>query len=123
MIIENYNAEFESTTLRKVKVENITNTYSAANALESDLTNKGQNHQIYKKFVAHNFNDYSISQLTGYFRNNILRELSTEEECFSTANVRVEINLRDSKGYTGELEKLKGNDSKCLAFTNRNCIV
>ena len=58
---------------------------------------------LYKQFVAWNYNGCSIAPLTGYTNNLIY---------FTNADERVYIDLRDSKEYTGELEKIRRDNSE-----------
>ena len=67
---------------------------------------------LYKQFVAWNYNGCSIAPLTGYANNLIYQELPTEGEYFTNADERVYIDLRDSKEYTGELEKIRRDNSE-----------
>ena len=68
---------------------------------------------FHKQFAVWNQNGCSIAPLTGYANNLIYQELPTECEYFTNADERIYIDLRDSKEYTGELEKLRrGNSEK-----------
>ena len=88
------NAELVSTIIGKVKVENIAKTYSVSDDIEFDLTNKDKKHQIYKHFVTYNCNEYLIAH--------------------TTADVRIYIDVTNSEGYTGQLEKLRKDDRQKL---------
>ena len=80
-IFDSYIDELASTILERAKVENI--------------TNKG----------------FLIAPLTDYTHYEIFPELPTKEKCFNMADERVFIDVRDSKGYTGELKRLRRGDS------------
>ena len=56
------------------------------------------------------------SPLTNYVHNKIFQELPSEEELFSTTDTRAYIDVRDSKGYTGELQKLRRDDSNTVLY-------
>ena len=106
-IFNSYNVELASTILGKVKAENFTHMHSVASDLEFDLTDKDQKHQICKQFVAYNCIGCLKAPLTDYAHNKIFQELATEEKHFSTADARMDIKVRDRKGYTSELGKVK----------------
>ena len=68
--------------------------------------------KIYKFFVAYVTNGCSTANLIDYRNNDIFKELTTYEKYFAdTSDERVYIDLRRSKGYTNELEKLVRNNS------------
>ena len=78
-------------------------------------------------FVAYNCDGRSDAPLTQYRNNEIYQELTKERDYFkSTIDERLYIDLRRSKGYTNELEKLTRNDSgisltvKLKAATTKN---
>ena len=87
------------------------NTYSVANELKHDISHATEKHVPYKQLVAWNCRCCSIALLTDYANNPIYQELRTEGEYFTNAGKKVYIDLRESKGYTGVLEKLKRSDS------------
>ena len=63
-------------------------------------------------FVAYNCDGCSTASLTQYKNNKIYQEI-TEEDDFgiSTKDDQICIDMRRSKGYTDELEKLTRDDS------------
>ena len=62
--------------------------------------------------VTHSCNDCSSAPLTQYENNDIYRELIEEDDYFGDErNERVYIDMRRSKGYTDELEKINHDDS------------
>ena len=63
-------------------------------------------------FVAHSCNGCSSAPLTQYKNNDIYCELIEEDKYFSDeSDERVYIDMRRSKGYTNELEKINRDDS------------
>ena len=90
--------------------------YSATNNLVFDLTDKNKKHQINKHFVPYNCNGCLIAPLTNYVHNRIFQELPSKEEIFSATDTRAYIDVRDSKGYTGELQKLRRDDSNIVLY-------
>ena len=63
-------------------------------------------------FVVHSCNGCSSAPLTQYKNNDIYRELIEVDYYFSDeSDERVYIDIRRSKGYTDELEKINRDDS------------
>ena len=97
----------------------MSNTYSIVHKLKyiSDVTII---YKLYKQFVAWNCNGCLIAQLTDYVNNTIYQELkvNTESEYYTNVDKRVYIDLRDGKGYTGELQRLRGNNSEPILKIN-----
>ena len=98
--------------IQSLKFENISSTYSLTDKLSYDLEKEDDKHLIYKMFVAHSCNGYSSAPLMQYKNNDIYRELIEEDDYFGDeSDERVYINMRRSKGYTAELEKINRDDS------------
>ena len=72
---------------------------------------------LYKMLVAKRCDGYSTAPLTQYKNNEIYQEI-TEEDKFTDKKTddRIYIDMRRSKGYPDELEKLNRDDS-ALAVT------
>ena len=63
-------------------------------------------------FVAHSCNGCSSAPLTQYKNNDIYGELIEEDDYFGDeSNERIYIDMRRSKRYTDELEKINHDDS------------
>ena len=63
-------------------------------------------------FVTHSCNGCRSAPLTQSKNNDIYRELIEEDYYFSDeSDERVDIDVRRSKGYTDELEKINRDDS------------
>ena len=65
--------------------------------MEYDLTDKDQEHLVYKQFVAYHCNRCSITLLMIYANNKMFQELPTNPYYFYNSNIYFD--LRDSKGY------------------------
>ena len=77
-----------------------------------DLEKEDSKHLIFKMFLAHSCNGCSSAPLTQYKNNDIYRELIEEDDYFGDeSDERVYIDMRRSKGYTDELEKINRDDS------------
>ena len=73
---------------------------------------------LYKQFFQWNWKGCSIALLMDYANNAIYQELPEESQYFASADERVYLNLRDSKDYIGEFEKLRRDDSKLILEIN-----
>ena len=70
---------------------------------------------LYKQFVVWNCNGYSIAPLTDFIHSPVFQELPDEDKYFGNgSDKRIYIDLRDSYGYTSEMEKPTRNDSKMV---------
>ena len=54
--------------------------------------------------------------LSRIYQNLICQELPSEKDYFSSSDKRLYIDLRDSKGYATELEKLKTDHSNFVLY-------
>ena len=99
-------------------IDNASNTYSVSNELKYYIEVATQKHMLYKQFVAYNCNGCSIAPLTDYANNLIYQELLIKKKYFSHADERLYADLRDSKGYIGELQKLRWEGSKIVLKVN-----
>ena len=64
-------------------------------------------HLLYMQFVTWYCNGCSIARTTDYANNLIFQDLQTKNDYFTSFDERIYIDLRDSKGYTNEIEKLR----------------
>ena len=111
-IYDSYDLELAARLIQSLKFENTSSTYSITGKLSYDLEKEDHKHLIYKMFVTHSFNGCSSALLTQYKNNNIFRELIEEDDYFGDeSEERVYIDMRRSKGYTDELEKINRDDS------------
>ena len=83
------------------------------NTKKFDTSNNTQKFLLYKQFVAWHCNGCRIAPLTEYENNPIFQELPDKTEYFGDdSDERMYLDLRDSLGYTSEIEKPSRNDSK-----------
>ena len=110
-IYDSYDLELAAKLIQTIKFENTSTTYSITGKLFFDLEKEDKN-ILYKMLVAYNCEGCSSTPLTQYKSNEIYQEM-TEEDEFTTSSRddRILIDMRRSKGYTGELEKLNRDDS------------
>ena len=63
-------------------------------------------------FIAYNCDECSAAPLMQYPNNEIYQEITKEADYFQdTSDEKLYMNMRRSKGYTNELEKLTRDDS------------
>ena len=98
--------------MKDIKFENTSAMYSLTRKLFFDLEKDDDKNILYKMLVAYNCEGCSSVPLTQYKNNEIYQEMAPEDE-FSTndRDDRILIDMRRSKGYTDELEKLNRCDS------------
>ena len=94
---------------KKIELSNISNAYSATNMMKFDISNDTQKHLLWKQYIAWHCNGY----INDYINNPVFQELLLESDYFGTkSDEKIYIDLRDSLGYTDEIEKPSRNDSK-----------
>ena len=111
-IYNSYDLEIASKLIKTIKFENTSTTYSLTGKLWFDIE-KGDNKNIlYNMPVAKTCDGCSTAPLTQYKNNEIYQEIKEEDKFTSNeTDDRIYIDMRRSKGYTDELEKLNHDDS------------
>ena len=111
-IYNSYDLEMASKLIRTIKFENTSTTYSVTGKLSFDLEKDDGKNILYKMLVAKACDGCSTAPLTQYKNNEIYQEI-TEEDKFTSNKTddRIYIDMRRSKDYTDELEKLNRGDS------------
>ena len=107
---DSYDCEIAADIISNIKVENA-KVYGTATELNYDLTKNNDKNQIYSNFVADHCNGCSTAPLTQYRRSETYQKLTTFDAYFKHSDEKVYIDLRVSRGYTDELEKLTRSDS------------
>ena len=102
-----YDVELAAKFIQALALENASTTYNLTGQLEYNISNQDDTHWLYEMFVAYYSNGRSMAPLTQYKNNEIKQELTKEKDYFSNkSNERLYTDMRRSKGYTDELEKL-----------------
>ena len=66
-----------------------------------------------KQYIAWHCNGYTAAPISDYINNPVFQELLLESDYFGIKpDEKIYIDLRDSLGYTDEIEKPSRNDSK-----------
>ena len=113
-IYDNYNAEVAATRIQSLTLENTSSTYSLTGELELEhnIDNEDDKHWLCSMFVAYQCGpSCRTAPLTEYANNEIYQELPKEINFFTNTDEKLYIDMRRSKGYTDELEKLTSHDS------------
>ena len=110
-IYDSYNAEVASTQIKSIKLQNASNTYSEFNTVKFDLEDEEDRYTLYNAFVAFVTEGSSIVAESEYMNNEVRQELPNQNTYFTDSDERVYIDMRRSKGFTGELERVNRDDS------------
>ena len=116
-IYDTYDLELALKIIKSIKFQNTSTTYSLTGKLSFDIEKDDDKTILYKVLLAKACDGCSTAPLTQYKNNEIYLEI-TEEDTFADNDTdgRTYIDMRRSKGYTDELEKLNRDDSS-LAVT------
>ena len=110
-IYDSYNAEVASTQIKSIKLQNASNTYSEFNTVKFDLEDEEDRYTLYNAFVAFVTEGSSIVAESEYMNNEVRQELPNRNTYFTDSDERVYIDIRRSKGFTGELKRGNRDDS------------
>ena len=110
-IYDSYNAEVAATNIKYIKLQNTSNTYSEFNTIKFNLEDEEDRFVLYNSFVAWVTNGSSIVPESDYIYNEIMQELPNRNTYFTDSDEKVYIDIRRSKGFTGEFERVNRDDS------------
>ena len=108
---DSYNAETAAVDIKYIRLQNASNTYSEFNTIKFDLTNKEDRYVLYNAVVAWVTKVSSIVPEADYLHNKTKQELPNRNTYFTDSDEKVYIDIRRSKGYTGEFERVNRDDS------------
>ena len=111
-IYDSYNAEVAATNIKSIKLQNASNTYSEFNTVKFDLEDEEDRFVLYNSFRAWATNGSSIISDSEYVHNETAQQLPSRSDYFTNSDERVYIDLRRSKGFTGEFERVNRDDSE-----------
>ena len=78
--------------------------------MKFDVLNDTQKHLLWKQYVVWHCNSYTATPISNYINNPIFLELWLESTYFGDkSDEKICIDLRDSLGYTSEMEKPSQN--------------
>ena len=99
------------------------NTYSIAIKLKFDVCSKSYKYMLHMQYVSGACNGCSIMLLTDYASSQIFQEISNKIAYFTTESKRICLDLIVNKGYTGELEKFKHDNSELTLKVNLKALL
>ena len=111
---DNYNAETAAVSINYIRLQNASNTYSEFNSIKFDLTDEEDRYILYNAFVAWVTKGSSIVPEADYLYNKTKQELPNRKTYFTDSDEKVYIDIRQSKGYTGEFERVNRDDSDLI---------
>ena len=110
-IYNSYNAEVAATHIKSIKLQNASNTYSELNTVKFDLEDEEDWYTLYNAFVAWVTNSSSIVPENNFMYNDARQEVPNRNTYFTDSDECVYIDIKQSKGYTGEFQKVNQDDS------------
>ena len=105
-IYDSYNAEVAATNIKSIKLQNASNTYSQHNTIKFDLEDEEDCFTLYNSFVVFVTKGSSIVPESDYVYNKVRQQLPNRKTYFTDSNEKVYIDIRGSKSYTAELERV-----------------
>ena len=106
-IYDSYDVELATKIIKSVKFDNASTTYSLTGQIEYNLEKEDDKHILYKMLPSYFCKGYSSAPLSQYINNPIYQDMTPEDEWGSNKrDDRLYIDLRRSRGYTDELEKI-----------------
>ena len=116
-IYDSYDVELAAKLIKTIKSENTSSTYSLTGKLTYDLEKEDSKYQLYCMLAAFTWGGCNSALLAQYINNPIYQELTKQDEYTGNKrDDRIYIDMRRSKGYTDELEKIN-RDASQLALT------
>ena len=110
-IYDSCNAETAATSIKYIKLQNASNTYSEFNTIKFNLEDEEDCFILYNAFVAWVTKGSSIVPESDYLYNETRQQLPNRNTYFTNSDEKVYIDIRRSKGYTGEFERVNRDDS------------
>ena len=110
-IYDSYNTEIAATHIKSIKLQNLSNTYSEFNMIKFDLEDDEDQYMLHKAFTAWVTEGSSIAPLIDCAYSETYQQLSNRSKYFTDSDERVYIDIRRSKTFTGEFERVNRDDS------------
>ena len=110
-IYDSHDVKLAAIFIQALILENVSKTYILNKQLEHNISNEDDKHWLYEMFVAYYCDGCSMAPLTQYKIKEIKQELTREKDYFSSkSDERLYTDMRRSKCYTDNLEKLTCGD-------------
>ena len=100
-----------ATHIKSIKLQNASNTYSEFNTVNFDLEDPEDQHTLHNAFIAWVTDGSSIAPQSDYVYNKTYKKLPKRDDYFTDSDERVYIDIRCSKVFTGEFERVDQDDS------------
>ena len=114
---DSYDLKLVVHLIESVKFINASKAYTLTGKVSYDVNNKDEKNLLYKLFVAYQCNGCTFAPLTDYKNNKVYQDMTDEFQYYGQKkDDRIYIDMRRSKGNTGELEKLTRNDSGLVVY-------
>ena len=112
-IYDTCNTKCTARMIKNIELSNISYVCSVTDTMKFDINNDTQKHLLWKQYIAWHCNGYTNAPVSDYTNNPVFQDLLPENMYMSTtSDERIYIDLRDSLGYTNEMERPNRNDSK-----------
>ena len=108
-VYDSYDVELVAKYVQLLTLKNASTTYSLTGQLEYNVSNEDNKHWLYQMFVGYYCEGCSPVPLIKY-KNNEIEQEKEKHYFWNDSNERLYIDMRHSKGYTDELEKLTRDD-------------
>ena len=105
------NVEIVATKIQSLKTENALTTYGLTNEIKYNVDDADNAHWLCTQFVIFSCNGCSMPSLANCANNEVSQDLVRKEKYLTRSDERLYIDLRRSKVYTYNLEKLIRDDS------------
>ena len=113
-IYDSCNAKTAAKSIKYIRLQNVSNTYSEFNTIKFNLEDEEDRFVLYNAFVTWVKKGSSIAPESDFLYNEVRQELPTRKNYFTTSDERVYIDIRRSKGCTGEFERVNRDDSDLI---------
>ena len=118
-IYDSYDVELAPKLIKTIKFDNASTTYSLTGQIEYNLEKEDDRNILYKMLAAFQCGGYSSATLSQFVNNPVYQDMTREEMWGKNyRDDRLLIDLRRSKGYTDELEKIYRDDSQLSLTIN-----
>ena len=112
-IYDSHKVKCTARLIKSLGFGNVSEEYSATNALRYNTSNDLQKHLLYKQFVGWHTNGCSTAPLTDFASHPIAQELKDKTDYYGDdSDEKVYVDLCDSREYTNELDTSSRNNLK-----------
>ena len=117
-IYDSYNPELVATHIKSIKLQNASKSYSEFNTEKFDLEHLEDQYRLHNAFTTWVTDGSSIAPQSDYAYNKTYQKLPKRDDYFTDSDERIYIDIRHSKGFTGEFERVNRDDSDLTVTVN-----